>query len=110
MSSPQLETPPRSSSLASLLRLRTAHHALAMLESLSISADSEPEFVGSVDCGTTSCRFYIFDVNGAVVAYHQKDFEQRTSPILMVAPTGPRARRTRPLKLTTSFPTRRSLS
>ncbi|GAA6059553.1 hypothetical protein JCM10212_000609 [Sporobolomyces blumeae] len=39
-------------------------------------ADEETEFVGSIDCGTTSCRFYIFDQWADVVASHQIEFEQ----------------------------------
>ncbi|GAA5911628.1 hypothetical protein JCM5296_001617 [Sporobolomyces johnsonii] len=39
-------------------------------------ADQEVEFVGSIDCGTTSCRFYIFDQWADVVASHQIEFEQ----------------------------------
>lgn len=39
-------------------------------------ADQETEFIGSIDCGTTSCRFYIFDQWADVVASHQIEFEQ----------------------------------
>ncbi|GAA5920974.1 hypothetical protein JCM1841_003237 [Sporobolomyces salmonicolor] len=38
--------------------------------------EQEVEFVGSIDCGTTSCRFYIFDQWADVVASHQIEFEQ----------------------------------
>jgi hypothetical protein len=34
----------------------------------------------AIDCGTTSCRFYIFDQWADVVAHHQIEFEQRQSP------------------------------
>ncbi|GAA6022582.1 hypothetical protein JCM8202_005005 [Rhodotorula sphaerocarpa] len=39
-------------------------------------ASQETEFVGAIDCGTTSCRFYIFDQWADVVAHHQIEFEQ----------------------------------
>ncbi|KAJ8291827.1 Glycerol kinase [Rhodotorula toruloides] len=39
-------------------------------------ADHETEFIGAIDCGTTSCRFYIFDQWADVVAHHQIEFEQ----------------------------------
>ncbi|GAA5865544.1 hypothetical protein JCM8547_007642 [Rhodosporidiobolus lusitaniae] len=39
-------------------------------------ADEETEFVGAIDCGTTSCRFYIFDQWADVVANYQIEFEQ----------------------------------
>ncbi|BGP20182.1 hypothetical protein JCM10213_000733 [Rhodosporidiobolus nylandii] len=39
-------------------------------------ADEETEFVGAIDCGTTSCRFYIFDQWADVVANYQLEFEQ----------------------------------
>ncbi|CAG8457446.1 14683_t:CDS:2 [Acaulospora colombiana] len=35
-----------------------------------------PSFVGSIDQGTTSSRFLIFDQNGILVAYHQVEFSQ----------------------------------
>ncbi|GAA5972814.1 hypothetical protein JCM11641_003953 [Rhodosporidiobolus odoratus] len=38
--------------------------------------DEETEFVGAIDCGTTSCRFYIFDQWADVVANYQIEFEQ----------------------------------
>lgn len=34
----------------------------------------------SIDCGTTSCRFYIFDQWADVVASHQIEFEQSECP------------------------------
>ncbi|GAA5993229.1 hypothetical protein JCM10908_004520 [Rhodotorula pacifica] len=39
-------------------------------------ASQETEFIGAIDCGTTSCRFYIFDQWADVVAHHQIEFEQ----------------------------------
>ncbi|GAA5905268.1 hypothetical protein JCM6882_003732 [Rhodosporidiobolus microsporus] len=38
--------------------------------------DEETEFIGAIDCGTTSCRFYIFDQWADVVANYQIEFEQ----------------------------------
>ncbi|GAA6034752.1 hypothetical protein JCM8097_001152 [Rhodosporidiobolus ruineniae] len=38
--------------------------------------ENETEFIGAIDCGTTSCRFYIFDQWGDVVANHQIEFDQ----------------------------------
>ncbi len=34
------------------------------------------EFVGSVDCGTTSTRFIVFDKQGRIITEHQTEFEQ----------------------------------
>ncbi|TRM60809.1 hypothetical protein BD626DRAFT_571515 [Schizophyllum amplum] len=34
------------------------------------------EFVGSLDCGTTSVRFIVFNQYGEIVAHHQLDFPQ----------------------------------
>ena len=34
----------------------------------------------SIDVGTTSCRFYIFDHLGNVVAQHQLEYKQSTLP------------------------------
>ncbi|GAA5998912.1 glycerol kinase [Rhodotorula paludigena] len=36
----------------------------------------ETEFVGAIDCGTTSCRFYIFDQWADIIANYQIEFEQ----------------------------------
>ncbi|ORY88591.1 glycerol kinase [Leucosporidium creatinivorum] len=36
----------------------------------------ETAFVGSIDCGTQSCRFYIFDQWARVVAWHQEEYSQ----------------------------------
>ncbi|KAK4056167.1 Glycerol kinase [Microbotryomycetes sp. JL221] len=36
----------------------------------------ETEFIGSIDCGTTSCRFYIFDQYAQVICWHQIEFNQ----------------------------------
>lgn len=35
-----------------------------------------PTFVASIDHGTTSTRFIVFDKDGAIVAQHQIEFEQ----------------------------------
>jgi len=39
-------------------------------------APSEEVFVGSIDQGTTSSRFLIFDKAGEPVAVHQEEFSQ----------------------------------
>ncbi|GAA6013092.1 hypothetical protein JCM10207_006169 [Rhodosporidiobolus poonsookiae] len=39
-------------------------------------AEKETQFIGALDCGTTSCRFYIFDQWADVVANHQIEFDQ----------------------------------
>jgi hypothetical protein len=39
-------------------------------------ASSEEVFVGSIDQGTTSSRFLIFDKAGEPVALHQEEFSQ----------------------------------
>ncbi|KAG8691984.1 Glycerol kinase [Ceratobasidium sp. 395] len=36
----------------------------------------EGEFVGAIDCGTTSARFLVFDEFANVVAEHQLEFPQ----------------------------------
>jgi glycerol kinase len=36
---------------------------------------SKRQFIGSIDQGTTSSRFIIFDDRGEVVASHQLEFE-----------------------------------
>ncbi|ETW78783.1 hypothetical protein HETIRDRAFT_459941 [Heterobasidion irregulare TC 32-1] len=41
-----------------------------------MTALKQGEFVGSLDCGTTSTRFIIFDQYANVVAQHQKEFSQ----------------------------------
>lgn len=35
-----------------------------------------PRFIGSIDQGTTSTRFVIFDETGSIVTFHQMEFEQ----------------------------------
>ncbi|EFP87807.2 Glycerol kinase [Puccinia graminis f. sp. tritici] len=35
-----------------------------------------PEFVGAIDCGTTSARFFIFDQYAKVIASHQAEYKQ----------------------------------
>jgi hypothetical protein len=35
-----------------------------------------PRFIGSIDQGTTSTRFVIFDESGSIVTLHQMEFEQ----------------------------------
>lgn len=49
------------------------------IEELNLNAGKETKFVGSIDCGTTSCRFYIFSQWGEVITSHQIEFEQSTS-------------------------------
>lgn len=39
-------------------------------------APADEVFVGSIDQGTTSSRFLIFDTNGEPVAVHQEEFSQ----------------------------------
>lgn len=39
-------------------------------------ATFQPPFLGSIDQGTSSTRFIIFDFNGRVVAKHQQEFDQ----------------------------------
>ena len=48
------------------------------LESKNIAsmAPSDEVFVGSIDQGTTSSRFLIFDTKGEPVAVHQEEFKQ----------------------------------
>lgn len=60
------------------------HHRLGGLGGLSgmSSLDGasgklrQGEFVGSLDCGTTSMRFIVFDEQAKIVAEHQEEFEQ----------------------------------
>ncbi|KLO19006.1 glycerol kinase [Schizopora paradoxa] len=40
------------------------------------NALKQGEFVGSLDCGTTSVRFIVFDENADIVAQHQLEFPQ----------------------------------
>ncbi|KAG0140103.1 hypothetical protein CROQUDRAFT_136866 [Cronartium quercuum f. sp. fusiforme G11] len=35
-----------------------------------------PQFVGAVDCGTTSCRFFVFDQYANVIAHYQHEYTQ----------------------------------
>lgn len=35
-----------------------------------------PKFIGSIDQGTTSTRFVIFNESGQIVTFHQMEFEQ----------------------------------
>ncbi|POW21900.1 hypothetical protein PSHT_01913 [Puccinia striiformis] len=35
-----------------------------------------PEFVGAIDCGTTSARFFIFDQYAKVICSHQQEYKQ----------------------------------
>jgi glycerol kinase len=42
----------------------------------NIELGSSEEFVGSIDQGTTSSRFLIFNKDGKVVASHQQEFTQ----------------------------------
>lgn len=35
-----------------------------------------PEFVGAIDCGTTSARFFIFNHSAQVVVSHQEEYDQ----------------------------------
>lgn len=35
-----------------------------------------PQFIGSIDQGTTSTRFVIFNEKGQIVTFHQMEFEQ----------------------------------
>lgn len=57
------------------------------LEHLSLNADDlkESQFLGSIDCGTTSCRFYIFDQFAHVICHHQIEFQQSESFVLTLS-------------------------
>lgn len=35
-----------------------------------------PQFVGAIDVGTTSCRFFVFDQYANVIASHQQEYKQ----------------------------------
>jgi len=35
-----------------------------------------PKFIGSIDQGTTSTRFVIFDEQGSLITFHQIELEQ----------------------------------
>ncbi|KAK4623745.1 Glycerol kinase [Fulvia fulva] len=75
---------------ASALSTRTVWHAFPTLKSSVVRgisttfhgdfpaemASSEEVFVGSIDQGTTSSRFLIFDKAGEPVAVHQEEFSQ----------------------------------
>jgi glycerol kinase len=41
-----------------------------------MASDSSDVFVGSIDQGTTSTRFLIFDKQGQIVASRQEEFKQ----------------------------------
>lgn len=43
---------------------------------LKMSDTDGPQFVGSIDQGTTSSRFLIFNKSGEPVASHQIEFKQ----------------------------------
>lgn len=43
---------------------------------------TSPATCSSIDCGTTSCRFYIFNQWGDVICSHQIEFEQREKILL----------------------------
>ena len=71
---------PRGDSRDSIHRVRL----LLLQSSQRLSpADSAPT-PSSIDCGTTSCRFYIFNQWGDVICSHQIEFEQR--PYTRVSP------------------------
>ncbi|KAM0753824.1 glycerol kinase [Meredithblackwellia eburnea MCA 4105] len=38
--------------------------------------EQQTEFIGAIDCGTTSCRFYIFNQWADVICSHQIEFKQ----------------------------------
>lgn len=50
--------------------------AAAQSSSVSMSELKEGELVGSLDCGTTSVRFIVFDSHAAIVAQSQLEFPQ----------------------------------
>jgi glycerol kinase len=41
-----------------------------------MGSDASEVYVGSIDQGTTSTRFLIFDKQGEIVASHQEEFQQ----------------------------------
>jgi hypothetical protein len=60
-------------------------------KSAKMSSSSDEVFVGSIDQGTTSSRFLIFDKAGEPVAVHQEEFTQiYPNPGSVHYPAGPR--------------------
>lgn len=51
--------------------------------------DTNAEFIGAIDQGTTSSRFLIFSKNGEPVALHQVEFKQIYPNSGLVAPIEP---------------------
>ncbi|KAF8661290.1 hypothetical protein AX16_001389 [Volvariella volvacea WC 439] len=49
---------------------------ISFVRGLATPALKQGEFVGSLDCGTTSVRFIIFDKHADIVAQHQLEFPQ----------------------------------
>jgi hypothetical protein len=52
------------------------HHGLGMSDLMSSRGQKEGEFIGSVDCGTTSTRFIVFDQYAKIICEHQMEFKQ----------------------------------
>lgn len=50
---------------------------MRMPRSVSYEKRMEKFFIGSIDQGTTSSRFIIFDGTGTPVASHQIEFDQK---------------------------------
>jgi hypothetical protein len=46
------------------------------MDSPSLAIGNEPAFIGSIDQGTTSTRFLIFNREGEPVVSHQVEFKQ----------------------------------
>ena len=44
------------------------------MENLNLGKDDV--YIGAIDQGTTSTRFFLFNSKGEVVNYHQTEFEQ----------------------------------
>lgn len=61
---------------AILRAFSTSYPAANRFASAGMAANSEQVFVGSIDQGTTSSRFLIFDKAGEPVAVHQEEFTQ----------------------------------
>lgn len=47
-----------------------------MSDLMSGRGQKDGEFVGSVDCGTTSTRFIVFDKHAKIICEHQLEFQQ----------------------------------
>ncbi|KAI9103165.1 hypothetical protein DFS34DRAFT_355204 [Phlyctochytrium arcticum] len=75
-STPLFTLPRKSVDRAAKMSAKAANTVVQAVSAAIVEKKPPQTFVGSIDQGTSSSRFIVFDTEGAIVVEHQMEFEQ----------------------------------